>query len=268
MDRVRKALTGASFIRYQALLKEALYAQDSWCTRGARATGVVAVRACRLQRRGYPGGAPVWNGSDGTIRSVGSTPAIESSGLADRSLSRRRELAQAPARHEAFAQGMDVGIVWWRVRGISRSHLDRNARRAAASGRRGAVDALRRAEPDARKRDGQRRWHQRHVRAHRKTRMGTALRALDLRGRRRRQSRRRVAASRAVVRQAPLRPRAPPNQDQPVRSAEARVDHRRPAPRHLQVHLRRQAGVHAWGAWCARTWTEHLRSSDRHRVAA
>ena len=40
-----------------------------------------------------------------------------------------------------------------------------------------------------------------------------------------------------------LRTRAPQDQDEPVRSGEARVGHRRSAARDLQVHVRRQAGA-------------------------
>ena len=42
---------------------------------------------------------------------------------------------------------------------------------------------------------------------------------------------------------AAVRPRAAQDQDEPVRSREARLDHRRPAARDLQVHLRREAGA-------------------------
>ena len=70
---------------------------------------------------------------------------MESPGLADRPLPGRRELAQAAARHTAFPRRVDVGIVRRRLRGEPRSDLDRHARRAAASEGRGALDAVRRA---------------------------------------------------------------------------------------------------------------------------
>ena len=49
---------------------------------------------------------------------------------------------------------------------------------------------------------------------------------------------------------------------------EARLGDRRPAARHLPLHLRRQAGEDVRPARRARARPEHLRSPDRHRVAA
>ena len=95
----------------------------------------------------------------------------------------------------------------------------------------------------ARQFDRQWRRDDRDLRAGAEARMGAAVRALDLRVERRRRPRRRVAASRQAVRAAALRTRTAPDQDQPVRHGEARLDHRRPAAHDLPLHLRRKAGA-------------------------
>ncbi|MNC84993.1 hypothetical protein D3C83_05640 [compost metagenome] len=77
-----------------------------------------------------------------------------------------------------------------------------------------------------------------------------------------------MAASREAVLAAAVRARAAPDQDQPLRQGEARLDHRRPAPHDLQVHLRREAGAQQGTARRPRPRPEHLRSPDRHRLAA
>ena len=87
------------------------------------------------------------------------------SGVADRAVSGRRELAQAAARHPALARRVDLGIVRQRLRRDARPHLGRDARRAAAAGGRGAVDALRGAQPVARQRPAEHRRPDRHVRS-------------------------------------------------------------------------------------------------------
>ena len=125
-----------------------------------------------------------------------------------------------------------------------------------------ALDAVARQRPTEHRRP------ERHLRAAGEARMGTALRARDLRRRRQRQAGRRVAAARQAVRSAAVRTRAAHDQDEPVRSREARLGDRRPAARHLPLHLRRQAGEDVRPARCARTRAEHVRSADRHRVAA
>ena len=68
-------------------------------------------------------------------------------------------------RYAPLARRLDLGLVRRRLRRKPGSHLARDARRAAAARRRGAVDAVRRAEPVARQLDRQRRRHHRHVSA-------------------------------------------------------------------------------------------------------
>ena len=77
-----------------------------------------------------------------------------------------------------------------------------------------------------------------------------------------------VAAARQAVR-GDVRARAAQDQDEPVRSREARLGDRRPAARDLQVHLRRQARDDARHEGQARTRRRQaVRPADRHRLAA
>ena len=153
------------------------------------------------------------------------------------------ELAAAAARwtRRRQARRLDLGLGRRGVRRDARSHLDRAARRAAVAEGRQALDPVRAAHALTRQRHRQRRWPGRDVRADRETRLGAPLSPRHLRRRSRRQDGAVVAAARQAVRGA-VRARTAQDQDEPVRSREARVGVRRSAPRHPQVHLRRQAG--------------------------
>ena len=87
--------------------------------------------------------------------------------------------------------------------------------------------------------DRQQRRDDRYLRRGAEARLGAAVRAFDLRGGSRRRARRRVAGARQAVQRDAVRPRAASNQDQPIRSREARLDHRRPAAHDLPLHARR-----------------------------
>ena len=131
-----------------------------------------------------------------------------------------------------------------------------------------ALDALRGAQPVTRKRHGQRGRHLGDLRAGAEARMGAPVPALDHRRGRPGQPRRRMASSRRDVQQAAVRAGSAPDQDQPLRQREARLDHRRPAPHDLPLHLRRQARPQQGPARHARPRTQHVRSADGHRLAA
>ena len=129
----------------------------------------------------------------------------------------RRKLAAADSGH----RGLHVGFDWRRVRRDAGSRLDWPARHACAAGRR----KVRRAAPGSG-----------HCRDE------PEMDALHLRRRSQRQARAVVDAARQDLR-AERRARPAQDQDEPVRSAEARVGVRRRSASALQVQLRRQAGA-------------------------
>ena len=142
--------------------------------------------------------------------------------------------------------GLHVGIDRRRVRRNAGPGVDRPARHAAAAGRR----EVRRAASGP---------------GHR--RAGAEMAALHLRRRSQRPHGAVVDPARQHLRREG-RARAAQDQDEPVRSAEARVDHgRQPAPA-LQVHLRRQARADVGRSARARRGRAALRPADRHRLAA
>ena len=179
-----------------------------------------------------------------TTAITGSQPP-KSSGLAHRPLQGRGGLAQAAARPRHSHVGLELGIFRWRVCGVIRSHLDCDARRASPPERfrhRGPVRGADASSPV----DGQRRRHLSDVRAGRQAWVGAPLSALDSDPGRSGKPDRRVGPPGRAVQQAALWPRAAPDQDQSLRSGEARLDHRRPAAHDLPLHLRRKL-VHSKG---------------------
>ena len=146
----------------------------------------------------------------------------------------RNRSPDGPRRRET--RRLDLGIGRRGVCRDARSDLDRAARRTAAAARRQAVDTVRHATPSRGNATGNDDGLSATCEPA-ETRMGAPLSP--------RRSSSSIANGKMVqwwkrprqdLRQA-LRARTAQDQDEPVRSREACLDHRRPAARDLQVHL-------------------------------
>src|SRR4029079_10066943 len=126
--------------------------------------------------------------------------------------------------------------------GNTRPYLDRAAGRAALARRRDTMDAVR--APAALARQRHRKWRraQRHVRRRGKARVGAPVSPRHHGDEQQRRDGPVVERSRQALRRQVLT-QAAQDQDESVRSGETRLDHRRPAPYDLQVHLRWEAGA-------------------------